>query len=112
VILSLTLFGELLRFVTSGTLAGLPTLAVMAIPFILGLIAGFFVKKFFKIAVIAVIILIVASYLGLFSISLSALANLATEYGPMAIHIGVLVIGILPLSVGFIIGLILGFVLG
>jgi len=91
---------------------GLPPLAVMIIPLVLGLIAGFFIKKFLKIAIIATIIILIVSYLGLFNLSLDSLKDLEIKYGPTAIHYAVLLIGMLPLSVGFVIGLILGFVLG
>ncbi len=106
------LIDELLRFITSGSLAGLPPIVVMIIPFIVGLIVGFLVKKFLKIAIIAAIILVVVSYLGFFTLSLTSLKDIADQYGPIAIHSAVLLIGILPLSIGFIIGLIIGFIFG
>jgi len=84
----------------------------MAIPFIIGLIIGFFVKKALKIAIIAGIIVVIVSYLGLFGLSLGALKDIADQYGPSAVHYGVLLIGMLPLGLGFIVGLIIGFVFG
>ena len=109
---SLSLIDELLKFITSGSLAGLPPILVMAIPFIIGLIVGFLVKKFLKIAIIVAIVAIIVSYFGLFSLSLSTLEDLAAKYGPMTIHFAVLLMGMLPLSIGFIIGLIIGFIFG
>ena len=106
------LIDDLFHFITSGSISGIPTLVVMAIPFIVGLIIGFFVKKTLKIAIIALIIVVIVSYLGLFGLSLSALKSIADQYGPTAVHYGVLLIGILPLSIGFIIGLIIGFIFG
>ena len=103
---------EIFHFIISGTIGGLPTIVVMILPFIFGLIVGYFVHKFLKIAIIAAIILVVASYLGFFGLSLGTLKNVAEKYGPIAYQYGILLIGILPLSVGFIIGLIIGFVLG
>jgi uncharacterized membrane protein (Fun14 family) len=108
----LGLVDELLQFITSGSIAGLPTIVVMILPFIVGLIVGFLVKKFLKIAIIAAIILVVVSYLGFYGLSLGALKDLADKYGPLALHYGVLLIGILPLSIGFVVGLILGFLFG
>jgi len=108
----LTLIDELIQFITSGSIAGLPPIVVMIIPFIVGLIVGFFVKKSLKIAVIAAIIIFVVSYLGFFGLSLAALKDLADKYGPIAVQYGVLLIGMLPLSIGFIIGLIIGFLFG
>jgi uncharacterized membrane protein (Fun14 family) len=108
----LSLLDELLGFVTSGSIAGLPPLVVMMIPFIVGLIVGFFIKKALKIAIIVGIIAVIVSYFGLFGLSLDALKDLGTKYGTIAIHYAALLIGILPLSLGFIIGLILGFIFG
>ena len=108
----MALLDELFIFITSGSIAGLPTLVVMAIPFIIGLVVGLLVKKFLKIALIIVIIVALISYLGLFTLSLSDLENLAIQYGPLAIHFAVLMIGILPLSIGFVIGLIVSIMFG
>lgn len=108
----MSLIDDLLGFITSGSIGGIPTLVVMAIPFIIGLILGFFVKKLLKIAIIAGIIIVVASYLGFFGLSLSALKDVAEKYGPTTIHYAVLLIGMLPLGLGFIIGLIIGFLFG
>ena len=97
-------------FITSGSIGGLPPIVVMIIPFILGLVVGFFVKKFLKIAVIAAIILVVVSYFGFFGLSLGALKDLSDKYGPVAFQYGVLFMGILPLGLGLIVGLIIGFI--
>jgi hypothetical protein len=75
------------------------------------LIIGFFVKKVFKTAIIAGIIAVIVSYLGLFGLSLGVLKDIADRYGPVAVHYGFLT-GMLPLGLGFIIGLIIGFVFG
>jgi uncharacterized membrane protein (Fun14 family) len=108
----LGLIDDLFHFITSGSIGGIPTLVVMIIPFIIGLILGFFLKKIFKIAIIATIIVVIVSYLGLFGLSLGALKDIADKYGPSALHYGVLLIGMLPLGLGFIVGLIIGFVFG
>ena len=106
------LLEDLLGFISSGSISGIPTLVIMALPFILGLILGFFAKKLLKIAIIGTIVLVIASYLGFFTLSLDALKNIALQYGPIAIHIGVLLIGILPLGLGFMVGLVVGFIFG
>jgi uncharacterized membrane protein (Fun14 family) len=82
----------------------------MIIPFVIGLIVGFLIKKMLKIAIIAAVILVVVSYLGFFGLSLGALQNLADTYGPIALHYGALLMGILPLGLGLIVGLIIGFI--
>ena len=101
---------DVIRFIISGSIGGLPTIVVMILPFIIGLIVGYLVHKFLKIAIIAAIILIVLSYLGFFALSLGTLKDLADKYGPIAYQYGVLLIGMLPLGIGFIVGLILGFI--
>lgn len=83
----------------------------MIIIFVIGLIVGYLIHLFLKIAIIAAIIIFVAAYLGLFGLSLSKLKDYATQYGPIVYQYGALIIGILPLTIGFIIGVIIGFLL-
>ena len=104
-------FNDLIHFITSGSIAGLPPIVMMIIIFIIGLIVGYLIHLFLKIAIIAAIVLFVLAYLGFFGLSLGALKNLAVKYGPLVYQYGALIIGILPLSIGFIIGVIIGFVL-
>jgi len=111
-ILTMDLVGDLLGFVTNGTIAGLPTIIIMALPFIIGLVVGFFIKKFLKWAIIAAVLLVVISYLGFFGLSLGTLQDLAVTYSPAVYHYGVLLIGMLPLGLGFIVGVVLGFIFG
>jgi uncharacterized membrane protein (Fun14 family) len=84
----------------------------MAIPFILGLIIGFLVKKFLKWAIIAGIILVALAYFGVWGLSFETLENWAFTYGGLAIQQAIILIGILPIGIGFIIGLVLGFIFG
>ena len=100
---------ELVRFITQGSFQGFPAIVVMAIPLILGLIVGFFVKKMLKIAIIAAIVLVVLTYLGFFNLSWGSLKEIIDTYGPQVVNYAILLFGMLPLSIGFIIGLIVGF---
>jgi uncharacterized membrane protein (Fun14 family) len=102
---------EVFSFITSGSIAGLPPLVVMIIPFIIGIIVGYLARKVLKIAIIAAIVLIIVSYFGLFGLSLTALKTATETYGSMVIHYGALLIGVLPIGLGFIVGLIIGFLL-
>ena len=52
---------DIFKFITSGSIGGLPPIVVMIIPFVIGLIVGYLVKKMLKIAIIAGIILVVVS---------------------------------------------------
>jgi uncharacterized membrane protein (Fun14 family) len=106
------LIDEVVNFILSGSIGGIPPLAVMIIPLVVGLIVGFLVNKVLKIAVIVIIILAVAIYLGLYSLDIPTLQQLAQQYGPSAVHLGVLIVGVLPLGIGFVIGAIIGFILG
>jgi uncharacterized membrane protein (Fun14 family) len=101
---------DVFHFITSGTIAGLPTIVVMILPFVVGLIVGYLIHKFLKIAIVAGIILLIVAYLGFFGLSLGSLKDLSDKYGPVAIQYGTLLIGILPLGLGFIVGLIIGFI--
>jgi uncharacterized membrane protein (Fun14 family) len=107
---SLGAIDDVIQFITSGSIGGLPPIVVMIIPFILGLVVGFFVKKFLKIAIIAAIILVVVSYFGFLGLSLGALKDLSDIYGPVAVQYGVLLMGMLPLGLGLTVGLIIGFI--
>jgi uncharacterized membrane protein (Fun14 family) len=101
---------EVIGFITSGSIGGLPPIVVMIIPFILGLIVGYLAHKMLKVAIIAAIILVVVSYFGFFGLSLNALQDVSNTYGPIAVQYGTLLIGILPLGIGFIVGAIIGFI--
>jgi uncharacterized membrane protein (Fun14 family) len=96
----------------TGNLGGVPTLVIMAIPLVIGLIVGYLVKKFLKFAIIAAIIVVVVAYFGFFGLSFTVLKNLADQYGPLAIQEAILLFGMLPLGIGFIIGVIIGFIVG
>ncbi len=102
---------EVIQFITSGSISGLPPIVLMIIPFILGLVIGYLAHKMLKIAIIAAIILLVVSYFGFFGLSLGSLKDLSDIYGPVAIQYGVLLIGMLPLGIGLIVGVIIGFIL-
>jgi hypothetical protein len=101
------LWSTLSGLVTSN-LGGIPTLVFMAIPFIIGLIIGFFIKKALKWAIIAAVILIIATYFGFFGLTWGTLGNVGMD----VIQGGILLFGMLPLGIGFVIGLILGFIFG
>jgi uncharacterized membrane protein (Fun14 family) len=106
----LSAIDQIINFITSGSIAGIPPLVLMVIPFVIGLIVGFLFHKVLKIAIVAAIILIVVAYFGFFGLSLDALKNIADTYGPIAIQYGVLLMGILPLGLGLAVGFVIGFI--
>jgi len=101
---------QVFHFITSGSIAGLPPIVLMILIFVAGLIVGYLIHLFLEIGIIAAIILFIVAYFGFFGLSLSALKTYATQYGSIVYQYGALIIGILPLTIGFIIGLIIGFV--
>ena len=106
----MSLLDELIRFITQGSTQGIPAIAVMAISLVLGLVVGYFVKKLLKLAIIVLIILAVLTYFGFLSLSFGSITELIATYGPAVAQYAMLILGILPLSIGFIIGLIIGFI--
>ena len=102
---------EVISFISSGSIGGLPPIVLMIIPFVIGLIVGYLVHKMLKIAIIAAIILVVVAYFGFYGLSLGALSNIADTYGPMAIQYGILLMGMLPLGIGLVVGVIIGFII-
>ncbi len=102
---------QVINFITSGSIGGIPPLVLMIIPFVIGLIVGYLFHKVLKIAIIAAIILVVVAYFGFFGLSLGVLKGIADTYGPIAIQYGILLMGLLPLGLGLIVGFVIGFVL-
>jgi uncharacterized membrane protein (Fun14 family) len=103
------LLGEVVTFITNGNILGLPTLVAMSIPLILGLIVGLTALKFLKAGMMVMVVLAVVIYLGLNSMDINTLHQLALQYGLSASLLSSLLIGVLPLGVGFVIGTIIGF---
>ena len=104
-------FEDIFGFITSGSIGGLPPIVVMILPFVIGLIVGYLFRKMLKIAIIAGIILVVVSYFGFFGLSLGALKDLSDKYGPIAVQYGIFFMGMLPLGLGLIVGLVIGFII-
>jgi len=99
-----------INFITAGSIAGLPPIVLMIIPFVIGLVVGYLVHKMLKLAIIGAIILLVVAYFGFFGLSLDALKNIADTYGPIVIQYGTLLMGVLPLGIGLVVGFIIGFI--
>ena len=108
----MAIIDDLFHLVT-GSFGGIPSIAVMAIPLIIGLVIGFLIKKALKIGLILIVIAFVASYFGF--VNLGNLAqegkNLAVKYGPTALSYVALFFGIIPLSLGLVVGIVVGFIL-
>ena len=111
-IIALDILNDIINFISQGTVIGLPTIVFMAIPLIVGLIVGFLVKKFLKWAIIAAVIVLVLAYFGVWGLTFDKLQEWTITYGALAVQQAIVLIGILPLGIGFVIGVILGFIFG
>jgi uncharacterized membrane protein (Fun14 family) len=105
----MSILEDVFGFITSGSISGIPTIVWMILPLIIGIIVGYFLHKFLKIAVIIGVVVAIAAYLGFFNLSTSSMTSLVEQYGPIVVQYGTLLIGILPLGIGFIIGFGVGF---
>jgi len=107
----LSIFDDLTHLI-SGNIGSLPSIVVMAIPFIVGLIIGYIVKRVLKIGLILVVIALVAAYFGFINLSgvASQVQSLVTKYGPMANTYVSLFFGVIPLGIGLVLGFLIGFI--
>ncbi len=108
----MTLLSTFWSYISSGQAFGLPTIVFMAIPFIIGLILGFLVKKMLKMVIPLVILVALAAYLGLVTINLNKLKDIFNAYGSQTAMYVAMIISIVPLSAGLIIGVIVAFMVG
>jgi uncharacterized membrane protein (Fun14 family) len=106
----LGLWDEIVNLVTSGQFFSIPTIPLMVISFIVGLILGYVLKKVIKILIIVAIVAIVAAYFGWLGLSFDKLKNAVEQYGPQVAQYAAILIGALPLGLGFLVGFLLGFV--
>ena len=100
--------------VLGGTIGGLPTIVAMAIPLIAGLMIGFIIKKLLKIGIILAIVTLVAVYFGFISLGTitKTLSDLSDKYGPVVMSYFAILFGIMPLGLGLVIGIVIGFIFG
>jgi uncharacterized membrane protein (Fun14 family) len=100
---------DVFGFITSGSIGGIPPIVLMIIPLIIGIVVGVLVHKFLKFALIAAVIVVIAAYLGFYTLNLGSMVDLANQYGPLVVQYGTILIGMLPLGIGFAIGFVVGF---
>ncbi|MGB9729047.1 MAG: hypothetical protein ACP5GU_02110 [Thermoprotei archaeon] len=103
-------WGTISNFVLNGTISGIPVAGFSLFSFILGLVIGYLLRRLIKLALLVGFIVILASYLGF--INVSEVKNMAQKYGPDIISYLALIIGIIPVSLGLVIGLVIGFFYG
>ena len=102
---------DLFNLMSSTFGAGIPSIVVMALPLIIGIVIGYLIRKAIKIGIILALILIIAIFFGFISLANveSGAKELITKYGPMAASYVAIFFGIVPLSIGLVIGIIIGF---
>ncbi len=101
--------GDVLSFITEGSLFGLSTAVFMSIPFIVGLVIGFMIKKALKWAVIGLVIVGGALYLGVLNMAdVSKYLITLKQNAPEIMHYAAMLLGMLPLGVGLVVGIIVG----
>jgi hypothetical protein len=91
--------------------SGIPSIVVMALPLIIGIVIGYLIRKAIKIGIILALIVIIAIFFGFVSLANveSGAKELITKYGPTAASYVAIFFGIVPLSIGLVIGIIIGF---
>jgi hypothetical protein len=109
----LTLINDLFHLIGGSVGGGIPSLAVMAIPLIVGLIVGFLLRKALVIGIVLIAVALIASYLGFVSLASieQGTKTLVTTYGPVAASYVAIFLGIIPLSIGLVLGIIVGFII-
>jgi len=100
---------DILSFITQGSLLGLPATIFMSVPFILGLILGFLIKKALKWAVIGIIVVGGGLYLGVLNMKdIETYLRALGKYAPELMQYAAIVLGMLPLGLGLAVGLLIG----
>ena len=95
------------------SLFGLPGYAFFAMPFVVGLVLGFLVKKALKIVIIAIVAIAALLYFGVLTMgSMQTYLQTIMGYSPLAMQYAAILFGMLPLGTGLIIGLLIGLKFG
>ena len=103
----------LCNIIAGETVFGLPTGIPMIAIFIIGLILGILLWKMLKMAIILSILVGIGMYFGVVGSGfIGDVRDLLMNYGPQAIQLAALVIGILPFGLGIAAGFVIGLLKG
>ena len=110
-------WGELFKIALSQvpnvSFNGIPGIGFLSIPLVVGLVLGFFVKKALKITLIGLIIVSGGLYLGVLSMSdIQYYLEVGKGFGPEVMQYAAILFGMLPLGLGFFVGLLIGLKFG
>ncbi|MCK5403386.1 hypothetical protein KAI60_04660 [Candidatus Bathyarchaeota archaeon] len=107
------LWDFIIDIIAGETVFGLPTGIPMIAIFIIGLILGVLLWKMLKMAIILSILVGIGMYFGVVGSGfIGDVRDLLMNYGPQAIQLAALVIGILPLGLGIAAGFVIGLLKG
>jgi hypothetical protein len=108
----MNIIGDLFALMGGSFGAGLPSLVIIAIPLIVGLILGYVLRRVLMVGIVLVVVALAATYLGFVTLAAveQGAKDLATKYGPVAMSYVALFFGIIPLSIGLVIGIVIGFI--
>ncbi len=107
------LWDFIVDIIAGETVFGLPTGIPMIAIFIIGLILGILLWKMVKISIILTILVGIGMYFGVVGAGfIEDVRDLLMNYGPQAIQLAALVIGILPFGLGIAAGFVIGLLKG
>ena len=107
------LWDYIIDIIAGETVFGLPTGIPMIAIFIIGLILGVLLWKMLKMAIILSILVGIGMYFGVVGSGfIGDVRDLLMNYGPQAIQLAALVIGILPFGLGIAAGFVIGLLKG
>jgi len=103
------LWDYILEIITGETVWGLPTSIPMIGIFIIGLILGILLWKMLKMTIVLALLVGVGMYFGVIGSGfIEDVKTLLLNYGPQALQLAGLVIGVLPFGLGIAVGFIIG----
>jgi uncharacterized membrane protein (Fun14 family) len=104
---------DLFNLVSGSFGIGIPGILVMAFPLIVGIIIGYVLRKAIKIGLILLVVIFIATFFGFVSLANveQGAKELVTKYGATAASYVAIFFGIVPLSIGLVVGIIIGFII-
>ena len=107
------IFSDILKLIEGQFGGGIHSIVAMLPTIVVGVVLGIILHKAFKYGIIALIVAAVAVYLGFVSLSTieGGAKDLVAKYGPVAQSYIAVFLGLVPLSIGLVIGIVVGFVI-
>ncbi len=101
---------EFLR-ILGGSIRGFSPIFIVAVPLIIGIAIGYLIRRVLKVGIILALAALLATFLGLINLGAVAgeLTGIVHKYGSVVLSYLAIAFGVIPLTVGLLIGIILGF---